>query len=577
MFNQYNPLESYQNTSFNEVQNNSLRSQFLGFGEVFTISFDLFKKRLGNLFLPVLVYQLILFIIFAAIQGGLLYNIFKSVPQGSQVFVTNPIDPVTQNLSKEFVKEIGVLAAYPGIALSILAMIIVFIIYILISQWIEYKSMIMINDKTSKLIDYNIFKTKFVTLVGFYIIVSIIVQIITNILSIRGNIAVDIILGLLSFLFTVIMFYGEIIINYITRLFLYEQNGLFKSCEIIIDSAKKYLGPDILRQFLMGLIAAIVFFVIFFVIGGFAFASLFPLIIAINTNTEITNYMLPLFISAILFFICTVLLILVSWFLECYQYICYYNLRWVALNNGYTVSDQSSIKSETQQSQTLEEKLMEGNTVDESESYLNSSLSSASSNTVAPIQDDFVVAKPAQFVPFEESETEVVKYSTDSQEQKVQAMEEFQMMDINVDEIEEKATPKVTVIGDPKKVITNSAASIINLANIKKSEEKKEESTETFEEIEESPEVTFVASQPQDLKIIEGIGPKIEELLNDAGINTYTALADTDVNAIQDILNQAGSKFSIHNPLNWPKQAALARDGKMEELEMLKEGLNRGM
>jgi ribosomal protein L19 len=87
---------------------------------------------------------------------------------------------------------------------------------------------------------------------------------------------------------------------------------------------------------------------------------------------------------------------------------------------------------------------------------------------------------------------------------------------------------------------------------------------------------TTKATKADDLVIIEGIGPKIAELLVNASITTFAKLAETSVEDIQKILDEAGSKFSIHTPTTWPQQAALAAEGKMEELEALKAELNAG-
>jgi len=74
----------------------------------------------------------------------------------------------------------------------------------------------------------------------------------------------------------------------------------------------------------------------------------------------------------------------------------------------------------------------------------------------------------------------------------------------------------------------------------------------------------------EDLKIIEGIGPKIEELLNREGIRTIEQLADTSIIRIAAILKNAGPRFQIQDPTSWPKQALLAREQKWDELEQLK-------
>ena len=85
------------------------------------------------------------------------------------------------------------------------------------------------------------------------------------------------------------------------------------------------------------------------------------------------------------------------------------------------------------------------------------------------------------------------------------------------------------------------------------------------------------ANGNDDLKIVEGIGPKIEQLLNAASILTYSDLANSEVTKLDEILTAAGPKFSIHQPTTWAQQAALARDGKMEELETLKKELDGGL
>lgn len=86
--------------------------------------------------------------------------------------------------------------------------------------------------------------------------------------------------------------------------------------------------------------------------------------------------------------------------------------------------------------------------------------------------------------------------------------------------------------------------------------------------------VTPVLSQ--NLKVIEGIGPKIEQILNRAGIINFDQLAKSDPSLLNDILRREGSRFQIHDPATWPTQAALARDGKWEELNALQDKLTGG-
>ncbi len=80
-----------------------------------------------------------------------------------------------------------------------------------------------------------------------------------------------------------------------------------------------------------------------------------------------------------------------------------------------------------------------------------------------------------------------------------------------------------------------------------------------------------------DLKMVEGIGPKIEGLLHDAGITTWRELADAPTEKVQAILDEAGPRYRMHNPATWAKQAGLAADQKWAELEQLQDDLDGGV
>jgi large subunit ribosomal protein L20 len=84
------------------------------------------------------------------------------------------------------------------------------------------------------------------------------------------------------------------------------------------------------------------------------------------------------------------------------------------------------------------------------------------------------------------------------------------------------------------------------------------------------------SGKADDLKIIEGIGPKIAELFIAAGIGTFAKLAATNVDKLREILTAAGSKFASHDPTSWPQQAKLAAEGKMDELKALQAQLDGG-
>lgn len=80
-----------------------------------------------------------------------------------------------------------------------------------------------------------------------------------------------------------------------------------------------------------------------------------------------------------------------------------------------------------------------------------------------------------------------------------------------------------------------------------------------------------------DLKAIEGIGPKIAELLNTEGINSWEELSKTSVSALQNILDKAGKRYQLADPGSWPKQASLAVEGRFDELSDYQEILLGGV
>ena len=85
-----------------------------------------------------------------------------------------------------------------------------------------------------------------------------------------------------------------------------------------------------------------------------------------------------------------------------------------------------------------------------------------------------------------------------------------------------------------------------------------------------------VKKAPTDLKIIEGIGPKIEAALNAFGIHSWYQLSNTEPRVIKDVLEAAKGNFKLADPESWPEQAALAEAGKFEELKALQKELKGG-
>jgi large subunit ribosomal protein L20 len=84
------------------------------------------------------------------------------------------------------------------------------------------------------------------------------------------------------------------------------------------------------------------------------------------------------------------------------------------------------------------------------------------------------------------------------------------------------------------------------------------------------------SSKGDDLKIIEGIGPKIADILIAAGISTFRQLADTSADRVREILAAAGDRYKMHDPSSWALQSRLAAEGKMDALKTLQGELNGG-
>jgi predicted flap endonuclease-1-like 5' DNA nuclease len=86
---------------------------------------------------------------------------------------------------------------------------------------------------------------------------------------------------------------------------------------------------------------------------------------------------------------------------------------------------------------------------------------------------------------------------------------------------------------------------------------------------------TAVPVAPDDLKRIEGIGPKIETILHHAGILTFAQLAAAEVTYLEKVVREdAGIRIAF--PATWPEQARLAAAGDWEALAKLQDELQAG-
>lgn len=100
-----------------------------------------------------------------------------------------------------------------------------------------------------------------------------------------------------------------------------------------------------------------------------------------------------------------------------------------------------------------------------------------------------------------------------------------------------------------------------------------------MEVVEEVVETAVVAEPepvaPDNLRKIEGIGPKISRILNEAGIFTFAQLAAATLPQLEKIVHEDAG-IHIARPDTWPEQAQFAADGKWDELEVLQDNLKGG-
>ncbi|WP_290700900.1 50S ribosomal protein L21 [Lacinutrix sp.] len=87
------------------------------------------------------------------------------------------------------------------------------------------------------------------------------------------------------------------------------------------------------------------------------------------------------------------------------------------------------------------------------------------------------------------------------------------------------------------------------------------------------PAAKKATGKADDLKKVEGIGPKIASVLAEAGISTFAELAKTEASKISEII--AGVRGN-HVTDTWPAQAQMAADGKWDELKKWQDELDGG-
>jgi small subunit ribosomal protein S6 len=106
---------------------------------------------------------------------------------------------------------------------------------------------------------------------------------------------------------------------------------------------------------------------------------------------------------------------------------------------------------------------------------------------------------------------------------------------------------------------------------------KRKKKTEPVEPVVAKPKpVKQAPPQPDNLKRIEGIGPKIAEVLRASGVNSFAKIASMTSDQLKAVLLAAGDRFSFQDPTTWPAQADLAAKGEWDKLKKWQEELKGG-
>ena len=78
-------------------------------------------------------------------------------------------------------------------------------------------------------------------------------------------------------------------------------------------------------------------------------------------------------------------------------------------------------------------------------------------------------------------------------------------------------------------------------------------------------------TKPDDFKKLNGIGPKIANLLKEKGILTYQQLSEMDAKQLTDVLQKAGVRVRQTDPASWTNQAKLAAEGEWDKIKKLQQ------
>ncbi len=146
------------------------------------------------------------------------------------------------------------------------------------------------------------------------------------------------------------------------------------------------------------------------------------------------------------------------------------------------------------------------------------------------------------------------------------SIKELQSLKLTVEELKHQFTEHSHVTFDKELAAIKSKLAVLD-----------ERTAPVVFDAERAGKVMGIKIAKDDLTIVEGIGPKIADILKKSRIGTWEELGRTNSAVIKAILlKEGGEGYAIHDPMTWPEQAKMAADGKWDLLKEYQEYLKGG-
>ncbi len=195
----------------------------------------------------------------------------------------------------------------------------------------------------------------------------------------------------------------------------------------------------------------------------------------------------------------------------------------------------------------------------------------------AAIEEMEIVAEVPEEEETDENEEEIEgdddEIGVEEEEDEVEEGEEEE--DDEVEEEEEKIVSEEMDENEPTEIVVTEMPTMEIVAETVADISEETEPVIVEPIVSETVAVENETIEPDDLRKIEGIGPKISQILNENGILTFAQLAAAPLENLQEILDTAG--LSNHQPDTWSRQAEMAADGQWDELREWQDVLMGGV